>query len=130
MKIAPDNHPFRSHLETVAIFPFRTAEFEARYNIQLRKYWEDGLGHAMGRVIRLDSGRHFMFKELLDAKVSRLFAEADRNDCTDEGLVELLSDMALKEEDCVWTLNNPECIRNFGSEVSLPEPPTNEAHKP
>jgi hypothetical protein len=90
MEIARDNHCFRIYLDTVVIFPFHGAEFEERYGIVLRRYWEDGLGRALGRVVRLPFGRHFMLKELLDARVCRLFPEADELDQTSDALLNFL----------------------------------------
>jgi len=116
MEAAPDSHPFRSATRPIVVFPFRTPEFEERFGIRLTRYWEDGLGHAMGRVVRLKSGRYFMLKELLDARTSRLFAEADDPDHTEEGLGDLLAEMNLKEVDCVWTMNAPDTILNLGSD--------------
>lgn len=119
MEITTEVEVFKSPLETVVIFPFHTPEFEKRYGITLIKYWEDGLGNAMGRMIKLPSGRCFVIKELLDSRISRVFAESDSRNCNSEGLSDLLNEMAIKEEDCVWTLNDHGIYRNLGPDAHL-----------
>ncbi len=105
--VAPESHQFKSGLSPIAIFSFRATEAERRFGIQFTKYWDDGLGEALGRIISVDSGRHFMLKELLNAGTPALFAEADDHDRTTDGLMDLLSGLGIRREECIWTIDDP-----------------------
>ncbi|MCF6299054.1 MAG: hypothetical protein L3J01_04160 [Thiomicrorhabdus sp.] len=41
---------------------------------------------------------------MLEASIPRLYAEADDDNCTNEGLDDLLSEMGVLKDDCLWTL--------------------------
>jgi hypothetical protein len=101
---APDSYKFDGQLKHVAYFPFHAVDIEKKFSISFTRYVEDGLGDALGKIIRLNSGRHFLLKELLDAPIPRLFAESDETNGTEDGVIDLLHEMGLSQEDCLWSL--------------------------
>lgn len=101
---ASDSYEFDGELKHVAYFPFHAADFENKFSISFTRYVEDGLGDALGKIVRLSSGRHFLLKELLDAPTPRLFAESDETHGTVDGVIDLLDEMGLSQEDCLWSL--------------------------
>jgi hypothetical protein len=104
--VVSDSHQFRSCILPIAVFNFQAAEAEMRFGFVFTRYQEDGLGDALGKIVRVDSGRHFMLKERLDSRTPSVFAEADDQDRTPEGLHELLKCLGVRREECVWTIED------------------------
>lgn len=104
ISVVPDTYQFAGQLKVIACFSFHAADFEKRFSISFTPYIEDGLGDALGKVVQLSSGRHFLLKELLQAPIPRMYVETDDTNGTIDGLNDLLNEMGLSHDDCLWTL--------------------------
>ena len=100
----PDGFKIDEHLNGLALLRCHAEDIEKSHQLQFSRYEEEGLGPTIGGVFTTPSGRTFVLTENLLSPYPRLNIAAAASGANREALDDILAELGVTAEDCLWTL--------------------------